>query len=543
MPIARANLAVGAFAGVAVAAMLFATRDGSHLSPDSVTYYSMARHIARGDGVVDFTRTATTVFPPGYPFMLAVGLRLHLSLDTASRALNALCIVGIVNGTWRLLRANVTSNVSARLGTSLIAGSAVVLDISRHSWSEPLFCVLLIAAVTSLHRAIITPTARNAAVSGMVVGLAFMVRFATLSLFIAGCVAFYAQLDRDRLHSRRVRVRFTSIAAFTGSALVVATPWLIRNAIRSPHAMLGPRISDPTSYSSLVVRFFGAVAQEFVPIWALETWPFIGRAIGIVTAVVAAVVIQSARHRHRDAFTEPRRSAHDPRSLHCLQIGTRQMQLLQILAIVTCAYALMLFVSAKASGSSIDQRTAAPLVILVTLGAVLVVDRVRSSTNRRARRTVQLAVTLFATSSFVFLVGATTESTSATATFPARARPGTLIAYLAAHQFRGHLLSNDPWGISTATEHEPLRPFPKRTTPGVSIVAATNDEVLRAACTTGAAVAWFGAAPFPDNALPPGLNLHQQHRAVDGTLYRIEAPAGICRWPTAITSAVPQIRP
>src|SRR4051794_7209354 len=104
---------VAALAALAGIAVLIATREGPYLSPDSVTYYSMARHLARGDGVSDFSGTATTVFPPGYPLVLAAGLRLHLTLDAAAKLCNTLCIPVTVVVAWLVLRDNVNRSRTA----------------------------------------------------------------------------------------------------------------------------------------------------------------------------------------------------------------------------------------------------------------------------------------------------------------------------------------------------------------------------------------------------------------------------------------------
>ena len=55
--------------------VLIATRHDPLLSPDSITYLSVADHIRSGQGMTDFTDKPLAVFGPIYPLLLMPGGR------------------------------------------------------------------------------------------------------------------------------------------------------------------------------------------------------------------------------------------------------------------------------------------------------------------------------------------------------------------------------------------------------------------------------------------------------------------------------------
>ena len=69
----RRPLVTGAaLAVIGFALAIVATRHGPRLSPDSITYLSVADHLRHGRGLTDFTGEPFTVFPPVYPVVLSV---------------------------------------------------------------------------------------------------------------------------------------------------------------------------------------------------------------------------------------------------------------------------------------------------------------------------------------------------------------------------------------------------------------------------------------------------------------------------------------
>lgn len=92
-----------AVCGVLAAALVLLrqTHFGPGLTPDSAAYLSVARNLARGDGLVpcygDFVH-----YPPLFPAMLALAGQFTDDLITAGAMFNALCFGGcvVLVGRW-----------------------------------------------------------------------------------------------------------------------------------------------------------------------------------------------------------------------------------------------------------------------------------------------------------------------------------------------------------------------------------------------------------------------------------------------------------
>ncbi len=505
-----------ALVATAGCATLIATRSGSYLTPDSVTYWSMARHLARGEGAVDFTRTPTTVFPPGYPIVLAGLLRLRMSLGAASRVLNAASIATFVWLAWQLLRRHMRSFAVAFAASVPLALSAALLDLGRHSWSEPLFCVLMIAFIARLPQTLKDPTPRRVCTIALIADAALFIRYAAASLVALGVVALWLAGGRNG------RQRLHSTALFVALALGPFGLWLARNATTGQR-VLGPRVGDAATATSLVVRLLGAIAQLFVPVWSLETWSTAAKIgfYGTVMVLAGAATTNRVRRVRRTRHDRLGRSA-APTDAHTLE------RLLVAFAVI---YTAMLLVSARTSGSSIDPRTAAPLYPTVMMFAALRFDRTRAAARTAGRPTAGLINALavgFVALSVGWFAAATAAPSHATMTFATRPAPGSLTEQLRAHPPHGLLVSNHPWTISAAVGYEPLRPYPAQLVPGVSILPATYTEMVDNACHGGLHVAWYAAAPVSPPPLSADAVLTPSLRGTDGVLYAVTFPARTC---------------
>src|SRR5262245_38410829 len=81
-------------AGLAVVLLLFATRPGLGVGPDSTTYLDAARHLRQGEGLVVLEGSHGTRplshYPPLYPALLALAGTASADALAGARALHAL---------------------------------------------------------------------------------------------------------------------------------------------------------------------------------------------------------------------------------------------------------------------------------------------------------------------------------------------------------------------------------------------------------------------------------------------------------------------
>ena len=274
---------VYALAVLAAAATWMATRHGPALSADSATYFSAANRIGAGLGYTDFTGGANTTFPPAFSTLLAVLGSLGLSLATAARVANAAFFTGVVGLTW-VVAARHTRSSFARLGaTAAVAVSPAMLDLADHAWSEPAFCVLVLLFVLVLEDSVTRDRARtrSAATAGMIVGAAFLVRYAGAILIPVGVVVLAIAL---RSAGRRIVV--TRVSVFLACALVLPSLWILRNASTAAPYVLGPRTVVADGVDELARLFVVSFGSLFIP----SRWTHDGLVIAVPFVLLAAAV-------------------------------------------------------------------------------------------------------------------------------------------------------------------------------------------------------------------------------------------------------------
>src|SRR5882672_1555197 len=138
---------------VAAALVLLATaKRGPALSPDSAVYLSVADHLARGRGFVQFDGAPYVRWAPLYPLLLAIGPRLGLAAVTVARVLQPLAFAGSVAlcGAW--LARHVTSPGWRVAALALLALSTIGIESAAFVWSESLDLLFTLGCLCALDR-------------------------------------------------------------------------------------------------------------------------------------------------------------------------------------------------------------------------------------------------------------------------------------------------------------------------------------------------------------------------------------------------------
>ncbi len=214
---------------LAAVLVIVATRQAPLLSPDSITYLSVADHIRSGNGLTDFTTKPMSVFGPLYPLLLAPGGR---SLAWAT----IVGVVAIAAGSalmWLLLRRRVRPFV-AIAGALGLGASQGLVRMASVVWSEAPYAAIALAMMVVLSRP--TMTVRRAAAGGVLAGLGFLTRYAGVGLMITGAAMVLASAWRG--NERSVPAR--RLVAFAAAAIGVSALWVIRNLVEIGQP-LGPR--------------------------------------------------------------------------------------------------------------------------------------------------------------------------------------------------------------------------------------------------------------------------------------------------------------
>jgi hypothetical protein len=506
-------LVVGFLAAGAAIATLVATRHGPQLSPDSVTYLSVAHNTLVGRGFVDLTGTANTTFAPGFPAVLAFGQLVGLDAATAARALNAASFGAIVVLAWILLSRHIASRTVALAATAIVVVSPALLDVSSHTWSEPMFCVVALGFILVFEDALrcSEPTRQRLllAAAGVLAGVGFMIRYAGATLILVGIVMLLVTRG-----SARVRIR--RIAVFSALALPLPILWLLRNATSGAPYLLGPRVPVHES----VLRLLGGFANSILA--TLSYGASLRAQLGALAPIMVLAAIGLVV-----AFRRRQGSVGDDRMVFSLQ---------PIVAFIVC-YSLAILVSGRSAGSSIDSRIVMPVLVPLVVVAAWAASNALSAARESPRLWPRVGVAVVATAIVVAVIASTanflqkswdTGSTAhgyATATLASSPLARAVSSRVPSSAI---VTTNSPWTLYAATGHEPIVPTPAQLYPSVSLVPASSDELADAACRAPVFFAWYARSKYPSTDLGGGLRLTTVVQGSDGVLYAVRAPRAEC---------------
>jgi 4-amino-4-deoxy-L-arabinose transferase-like glycosyltransferase len=494
---------------IAAVSAWVASRHGPLLSPDSVTYLSLARNLAAGRGYVDLTGRPNTTFAPGFPALLALGQLVGIAASTMARVVNTASYAALVVLAWVLLRRHVASRGVALAATVLVVISPPLLNVSAHAWSEPLFCVVVLAFILVLEEAVSGTDPRRQLLfgvgAGLLAGVAFMVRYAGLILVPVGVIVLVLSLGTARAKTQR-------IAAFVLAAAPLPAIWLLRNASSGAQYLMGPRIAANESFTTLGRR----LAQDSVTMFVNAPSATRTRLLVLVPVVALVALGVFAAVRRRPGTTA--------------DLG-RSRTLLPLVTFIVM-YGTAVLVLGKTAGSSVDLRILMPgFVPLVVVGAVFVsraLTAARETPHTWARNVAYLMT-------FAVAIGAvsTSDAFVETSWSMGRAARGyatdTLTSSALARAVTRHarpssiVTTNSPWALYSATGHQPVIPTPGEIYPSVSLPPATSDMLADAACAEPVFFAWYGQSAHPSTDLGGELTLTVVANVSDGVLYRVHA--------------------
>ncbi|MFZ6026466.1 MAG: hypothetical protein ACOYYS_02010 [Chloroflexota bacterium] len=259
-----------ASASIAVAALLYLTRDGAGVSGDAVHYMQGADNLLAGRGYSRLKAEGTTVpitaFPPFFSVVLA-GLGLFLPVFDAARLLNALLLGGSVVLLGSLVFRLSGSGVYALLAGWLLMYAESIVRI--HAWvmSEPLFIFLSLLALWWVNDYLFTRRWPPLLAAGLVVGAAALTRYAGLALIPAiGLIVLFSGREKGLR-------RLGHAALFGAASMLSVVLWFWRNA-----AVTGSASNRVVGYHpmsrELIDFFIDQIAVFWLPPSIGFLWPY-----------------------------------------------------------------------------------------------------------------------------------------------------------------------------------------------------------------------------------------------------------------------------
>jgi 4-amino-4-deoxy-L-arabinose transferase-like glycosyltransferase len=208
-----ALIALGALC-IRIAAALWANHPV--VQGDAMTFHQVAQHLADGEGFRGaFVDAPTAEHPPGWEVVLAAADRLGINGYTNHRIIGALIGTLTVAGTG-LLGRRVAGPAAGLVAAALAAVYPMLWGADVSLMSEPLYGLLLVAALLLATRVRDRPTVGRAAALGAVLGLAALTRGEAIGLLVLLAVPL-------------LRRRWKPLAAAFAACVLVIAPWTVRN--------------------------------------------------------------------------------------------------------------------------------------------------------------------------------------------------------------------------------------------------------------------------------------------------------------------------
>ncbi len=272
-PTERHAVAIAALAVLAAAVSWLATVNGAGVTADSVNYFSMARHLGRLEPLAGVDGSVLTVFPPGYPALVALGDLVGLTAMEAARVVAALSwSVAVVCTAVAVRRRSPQQPWVAVGAAAIVAVAAPLFAVMTMAWSEAPFVAVVMLTLVVADRCRARASAGWSAVA-LLVGLvwaAAMLRYAGVILVPVGLVALWAE--------RRRRW------CFVAGAVTVPALWLLRN-----RAVDGTLMGRRNPSTTTVAQELGALVETAV------RWLVPNAVAGVLVLVGLAAVLWLVR--------------------------------------------------------------------------------------------------------------------------------------------------------------------------------------------------------------------------------------------------------
>jgi hypothetical protein len=239
---------------------IYTRHSGIGVSPDSVTYLSVARNIHAHGTFVDFDNRPLVIFPFLYSVFLSVGMFLTgndaLSFGAVLNCILFFKIIYVCG--WLLEKLPYRSKWYKHIILGCIVFSPCLLEVYSMLWSETLFILLLLIFFIALRKYFLQLSIRSLLLAALVAALACITRYAGVTFIGAGCLLL---LFDPRLIAKK-KILHIGIFALAASSLLIIN--LIRNSIVST-TLMGLREKSITTLNDNIF-YVGNVLCDWLPV-------------------------------------------------------------------------------------------------------------------------------------------------------------------------------------------------------------------------------------------------------------------------------------
>jgi len=345
---------------------------GIGLSQDSVVYMAAAQNIAAGNGITSYNGTPVTLWPPLYPFIVALfGLLTRSDVVVVARSLNILLAVIVVLLTGIYARQLKMSDIPALGAAAITAWSFPIVATRVMAWSEPLFLVFVVLSLMALTRYITHRTVYSLLFFTIAASLAAVTRYIGVVMIPIGLIVILLFSKTRRLN------RLTSALAVSLIASIPLLAFLIRNWLVSG-SIMGPRHPPTITLLANALETARVIAGWFLPANLSDNGFVVLAGVLIVQLLLVA------------AFLEYRRT-HDPKQSALLLYAP-------ILLFIVFYIAFLLFSTTTTNLNLVNDRYLIPVFVplmLVIFGSLsIIIEEVQVRLNKAVVAVAFMLLTL-----------------------------------------------------------------------------------------------------------------------------------------------------
>jgi hypothetical protein len=244
----------------AISIFLLTSRNGASVSPDSVAYISVARHISDGIGFVNYDGYFFVLQPPLYPFLLAA-VKIIFLLDPLISAgyLNAILFGLIIYYSGLFLLKLLKSLPLTIIGTASILVSFVFIQIMLLALSEPLFILLVLLYLYYFDIYKSEKTIVSLLLFSLAAALACLTRYVGVIIILTGSISIFLW------GSKTIKVMFRHLIIFLLITILPTAFWILRNYFLSG-TFVGHRAKSSYTFSENLIFSFNTMLKWFSPV-------------------------------------------------------------------------------------------------------------------------------------------------------------------------------------------------------------------------------------------------------------------------------------
>jgi hypothetical protein len=270
---------------------LLGRHSGIGISPDSVTYLSVARNLHSTGSLVDFNHDPLVVFPCFYPVFLSFVLLLSTQLVSFMPVINGLLFGILIFLSGRMMdRFSIPSRIYKSVLLTCFVLSPCLLEVYSMLWSETIFLILLLVFFIGLKRYLENHTLTSLIFISIIAGIACITRYAGVTLIGLGGVLILTD------NKKTITSRLSNAFMFALISCIPPTVNLIRNHYTGG-TLTGFREKSNISFRHIMDNY-GIVFRDWLPFFGkASSWAIcIGVAIIIGFAVAAFFVFKSGKY-------------------------------------------------------------------------------------------------------------------------------------------------------------------------------------------------------------------------------------------------------